>query len=340
METRVLAVWAVTDGAAGNMAQALGLAEAIARHRSAELRHVRIGLRSWASCVPPRFWQLLPWGQGGWPFRAYRDGAAPAPPWPDLAIGAGRRVAPLVAALRAVHGVRAVQIMDPRMSAAAFDLLVAPDHDRLAGPNVITTLGAVSRITPESVAAEAARHRERFADLPEPRVAVLVGGPGKRAFWREDDVDRFVRCIAALSRSGAGLMVTASRRTDPVVMAGLRAACDPATTRIWDGTGDNPYPGILGLARAAVVTEDSVNMASEVATAGLPLHVFRISGPSRRIAAFHRTLIDRGIERDFDGRVERWDYVPLAEADRAAALVLGRLFLVPPPRSGVHSGRA
>ncbi|NIV88419.1 MAG: hypothetical protein GWN35_16725, partial [Actinobacteria bacterium] len=47
-----------------------------------------------------------------------------------------------------------------------------------------------------------------------------------------------------------------------------------------EGTGANPYPAILGLAAAAIVTGDSVNMASEAATAGLPLHVFRLSRTS------------------------------------------------------------
>jgi len=276
--------------------------------------------------MPPRLWQLLPWRHGGWPFSGYEGGADELrPPWPDLAIGAGRRSAPLVAALRAVHGVPAVQILDPRMSPAAFDLVVAPLHDRLEAPNVIATLGAVNRVTPATVAEAAGRLRPALARLPEPRVAVLVGGSSKSAVWRGEDADRFVDQVAAMSRSGAGLIVTASRRTDPAVLAGLRSRCDAATTWLWDGSGENPYPGMLGLAQAAVATEDSVNMASEVATAGLPLHVFRISGPSRRLAEFHRSLTERGIARDFEGRIELWDYAPLAEADRAAGEVLARL---------------
>jgi len=327
METDSPAIWVITDGAAGNESQALGLAEAVARRRPAGIQVIRAATRPWIAWMPPRLWQLVPARTGGWPFTGYQGGAATlAPPWPDLAIGAGRRVAPLLAALKSVHGVRSVQILDPRMQPASFDLVVAPEHDGLTAPNAIGTLGAVNRITPEAVAAGSAPWRERFSHLPEPRVAVLVGGSSRSAFWREEDVDRFVAAIAALSRNGAGLMVTASRRTDPVVLGGLRADCDPAATWIWDGSGENPYPAMLGLAGSAVVTEDSVNMASEVATAGLPLHVFRISGPSRRLTEFHRALIARGIARDFTGTIESWTYAPLAEADRVATVVVERLF--------------
>ena len=247
------------------------------------------------------------------------------PPWPDLAIGAGRRVAPLVAALRAAHGVPAVQLLDPRMPPGAFDLVVAPGHDRLAGPNLIPTLGAVNRLTPASIAAAAEAWRPRLAHLPHPRVAVLLGGPSRSAFWSEDDLDRFVAEIAALSRAGTGIMLTPSARSDPAVMAALRADCDPAATFLWDGTGENPYPAILGLAEAAIVTEDSVSMACEAATAGLPLQVFRIAGVSDRLRAFHRQLAAQGIARDFSGPLEHWTYPPLAEADRAAAEIERRL---------------
>jgi mitochondrial fission protein ELM1 len=261
--------------------------------------------------------------EGGWPSTGYAGRLAP--PWPDLVIGAGRRIAPLVAALGKLHGMKTVQILDPQMPLVAFDLVVVPEHDRVAAPNVITTIGAVGRVTPERIAAEVSAWRPRLAHLPVRRVACLIGGPGKSAFWREEDVDRLVAELAALSRSGIGLMITPSHRTDPVVIAGFKADCDPATTFIWDGVGDNPHPGILGLAEAVLVTEDSVNMVSEAATTGLPVHVFRAAGRSAKIAAFHSAMTRRGITRDFTGAIEAWSYTRLAEADRVAVEIEKRL---------------
>lgn len=328
---RPIHIWTVTDGRAGNEVQALGLAEALARRRPADVTAKRVAPKPWAAPLPARLWHALGARPGGWPFSGYGEGiAAIAPPWPDLVIGAGRRVAPLVAALKRLHGVPAMQILAPQMPLAAFDLVVAPAHDRLTAPRVIETLGALNRISPAGLAAAAEHWRVRLAHLPAPRVAVLLGGPSRSAFWRHEDIDRFVEQVAALSRSGMGLMITASPRSDPVVVAGLRADCDPAATFLWEGAGENPYPAILGLADAALVTEDSVTMASEVATAGLPLHVFRVAGASARLRAFHAGLAARGIARDFDGAIGFWTYSPLAEADRVAAEVEHRL-LAPAP---------
>jgi mitochondrial fission protein ELM1 len=81
---------------------------------------------------------------------------------------------------------------------------------------------------------------------------------------------------------------------------------------------------LLGLAEAVVVTEDSVNMLSEAATSGLPLHIFRLSRTSPKIAAFCADLIARGAARPFEGRIQQWRYTPLGEADRIAAEVVAR----------------
>ncbi|MBK0399405.1 mitochondrial fission ELM1 family protein [Limibaculum sp. M0105] len=321
-----LAIWTMTDGRAGNQAQALGLAEAVARCSPATIVAQEVRPARLAAWLPARLWHLL--GRlPGWPETGLaRDCPPPAPPWPDLVIGAGRRAAPFVAALGRRHGVRTVQILDPQMDPAAFDLIVAPEHDRLRAPNAISTLGAVGRITPDTVEAAAARLAPRLAYLPSRRVAVLVGGPGKAARWAEGDAERLLDALAALDAEGVGLMVTTSRRTDPALARALSQRLDPARAFVFTGSGENPYPGMLGLATAVIVTADSVNMASEAASTGLPLHVFGVGGMSAKASAFLDALAARGIARDFDGAIGQWSYPPLAEADRVARQVVARLF--------------
>lgn len=321
-----LAIWTVTDGKAGNEAQALGLAEALARRRPAEIRRLTLSLRPFAARLPATVWHWLSRHVPGWPEAGLAaGGAALAPPWPGLCIGAGRRAAPVVAAIGRRAGIPTVQLLAPQMDLSAFSLVVAPAHDGLEGPNVLTTLGSIGRITPAEIAAAAEAWAGRLAHLPSPRIAVLLGGPGRAARWSEADVDRFCSQIASLSRDGAGLIITSSRRSDPVAVAALRRDCDPARTFLYTGEGENPYPAMLGLADAVIVTEDSVNMASEAASSGLPVHVFRVSGPSPKATAFHAALAARGIARDFEGRISHWNYTPLAEADRIAAEVEARL---------------
>jgi mitochondrial fission protein ELM1 len=82
---------------------------------------------------------------------------------------------------------------------------------------------------------------------------------------------------------------------------------------------------MLGHADAVLVTEDSVNMASEAATLGLPVHIFPITSVARKLRAFHRHLAAHGASRKFDGAIATWTYPPLGEADRVAGEILSRL---------------
>jgi mitochondrial fission protein ELM1 len=325
METEALKLWVITDGRAGNETQALGLAEALARRHPAAITLRRVAPRAWTARLPARMWHALGAREGGWPFTAYNARVRRIkPPWPDLVIGAGRRIAPLVAALRTLHGVRTVQILDPRMPLAGFDLVAVPEHDRVTGSNVVATVGAIGRTTPEIVALAAEPWRDRLAPLPLPRVAVLLGGPSASARFGGGAAGRLSVALQGLVEQGHGLMVTPSQRTPEGLVARLRDLLGDAAF-VWDQTGANPYPGILGLADAVLVTQDSVNMASEAASTGKPVHVFPLNRVGAKLRAFHAALEARGAARRFEGAIEAWEYPPLAEADRVAAEVDTRL---------------
>ena len=159
--------WALSDGNPGNANPCLGLAEAVGFVVTTK----RIAARPPWSWLPPGLWLA--------PLMASDANSDPlTPPWPDLLIACGRQVAAPAAAIgrAAKGGTFTVQLLDSRMAPERFDLVVTPRHDRLGGANVIATLGALNRITPERLAAEAERVAASVADLPTPRVAVLVGG--------------------------------------------------------------------------------------------------------------------------------------------------------------------
>ena len=62
-----------------------------------------------------------------------------APPWPTLWVAAGRRSAAFTRLVRRRSGGKTftVQILNPYTDASNFDLVVVPEHDRLAGANVV-----------------------------------------------------------------------------------------------------------------------------------------------------------------------------------------------------------
>ena len=314
----VPSVWAIHDGKAGMASQVLGLAEAVGW----PFVEKRLAIRTpWRHLVPALWFQPLAAAGSG--------GDQLEPPWPDLVIACGRNaVAPALAVKRASGGRTVwVQIQDPRYARAEADLVVAPSHDPAQGANVITTLGAVHRITRARLEEGARRFGPLFAHLPRPLVAVLLGGDNRVYRLTPERSATLAAELAALARSGFGLAITPSRRTRAAVLAALKARLEGLPAFVWEGAGDNPYFGMLGSADAFVVTADSVNMVSEAAATGKPVHVVALEGGSNKFARFHRAMEEAGITRPFRGAIETWTYRPPDEAARAAALIRDRVAL-------------
>lgn len=307
-----LCCWLLHDGKAGNLSQLQGLAGALGEGRP--LR-ATVGL-PW-SLLPGRFW---------------RRGLGPRPAgelptngdWPDVVIGAGWRTGRAALWVRGRSAGRslAVQIQDCGLDPALFDLVTVPQHDRLRGPNVVVTDGAIHKVTPAALAAAAAAWAPRLSHLPRPRVAVLIGG-NSRAYRMTPDAARAIAdgVLALQAAEGAGLMVTASRRTGPEAGALLREAIAGPGIAFWDGQGDNPYLGYLALADAILVTADSVSMPSEAAATGKPVHTLDLPGGNEKFQRFHAHFQALGITRPFTGRLADWSYRPPDDAGRVADAV-------------------
>jgi mitochondrial fission protein ELM1 len=86
----------------------------------------------------------------------------------------------------------------------------------------------------------------------------------------------------------------------------------------------NPDLGLLALADAIVVTQDSVSMISEALATAKPVYWWPMRGHSRRLQLFVDTITRDGLARRFDGRIESWRYVPSDDTARAAAEIRRR----------------
>lgn len=305
--------WILSEGYAGLQAQALGLAEAA-------------GLRPELRVLTPR----APWkwvAASLWPKPLAAVAEAVRAPLPELVIGCGGVAAAVGAALRR-GGRPVVQVQHPRMDPRRFDLIVANRHDELSGPNVVVTRTALHRVTPARLAAAADEWRPRLAHVKRPLVGVLIGGSNGRFRLDGAVADRLASQLAEMMRrDGVGIAVTPSRRTDRTAMRVLAEALGPMGAWIWNGSGDNPYFGILGLADAIVVTVDSVSMVSEAVATRAPVLLAKLPGRSRRNALFARDLLRDGRVREFSGRLEMWPVEPLDDTAEAAAEMCRRLGL-------------
>ena len=299
---------------AGLQAQALGLAE-------------RAGLApSVHPLVPLRPWRWIP--AACWP--AALAAVEPVGVLPDgLVMSVGGVGAAVGAALRR-RGRQVVQIQNPRMRLERFDLVVANTHDELRGANVLVSRNALHRVGADRLRDARALWSPRFADLPRPLVAVLVGGSNGRYRLDAAAGAALAAQLAGMMRADrVGLMVTPSRRTGTAVTQALQAAVGPLGGWIWDLQGENPYLGMLACADAIIVTTDSVSMISEAAATSVPVMVAALPGRSRRIELFVRTMRQAGRVRRFDGRLEQWQTQPLDDTPAVAQEMRRRLGMGP-----------
>ncbi|MCA8887058.1 MAG: mitochondrial fission ELM1 family protein, partial [Hyphomonadaceae bacterium] len=217
-----------------------------------------------------------------------------------------------------------VQLQDPRVNPREFDVVIPPMHDGLEGQNVLPIVGACNRITAERLEhAVSAYKPANLEDLPSPRFAILIGGKSKRQDISAERARSISDSLAAVQReTGGSLMATLSRRTSPAARTQFRTWLAPHCTVFYEDQGANPYPAILGVADHVFVTADSVNMATEAAATGKPVHILAVDGQLGKLAKFHQSLARRGCARPYNGKLETWSYPPLLETDRAASAVL------------------
>ena len=304
--------WVLTDGKAGTENQCIGLAEAIGLDPLIKRARPR----------PP--WTWMPVRHWPMPFQALPvDGGPLAPPWPDLLIASGRRSIPYALAIKRASGAATltVQIQDPRVPTRLFDLVVPPRHDHVRGANVLETRGALHRITPARLSEAAARGAASYARLARPLIAVLIGGSSHSYRMTRDRMHWLGERLAVMAAAGAGLAVTASRRTSDENMSVLHEALAGTAAEIWNGVGENPYFAFLGLADAIVVTCDSVSMTSEACSTGKPVYVVELVGGSRKFQEFHEGLRADGLTRPFTGVLDHWSYAPLRDTEEVATEV-------------------
>ncbi|TZF89071.1 mitochondrial fission ELM1 family protein [Cognatilysobacter lacus] len=312
----------LTDGHAGNLRQARALAAAMKLPSTDMLLKARLPWRWFA----PRLLAGSEHAFGDAFSQLLADPSLPS----TLVIGCGRQSA-LATRLLRMHGAHAVQILDPRIRTSHWDVVLAPRHDRLRGPNVVELTGSINPVQDTWLGASRAAFAA-LGRLPSPRTALLIGGPTSNFNVSMRHLDRWLRDVrAVIEREGGSVLATTSRRTPPAMVARVRKRLHGLPGVVWTGSvdGRNPYAALLGWADRIVCTADSVNMVSEACATRAPVFVAgdrRIRGRPRR---FIDALLRAGRVRRLDAEMLAFETEPLRETERVAALLRQRFGIDP-----------
>jgi hypothetical protein len=318
-EQGILRIWALTDERAGNRSQVLGVSQALGL--PFEIKEIRYGrLARLPNAVLSASLAGL----------TAESRAALAPPWPHVVIAAGRRAAPVLRGIKRRASGRSfvVQLMDPRGRRDDLDLIAVPMHDGvIEGSNIVRTIGAPHRVTPQQLAAAREDWLPRLAHLPSPRIAVLVGGPTRRRGFTPEMARSLGQKASQLAADAKGsLLVSTSRRTGEAADDLVAAISVPHHTYRYRDSGENPYFSYLALADAVIVTGDSASMCTEACATGVPVYIYAppgfVADKHRRL---HQCLFDQGCARPFGPRLEPWSYSALNSAEIVAGEILRRL---------------
>ncbi len=310
--------WIISDGKAGNDVQTQGIANAL-------------GLAVTVKRINPEgIHKLLsPWIGVPRSVRFGEPGSDFAPPWPDVAMSIGRLTTPYIRELKRHAGKATftVILQNPKVSLKTADLFWVPEHDKLRGANVITSLTAPHGFTQERLEKLRQTIPAYLDALPHPRVAVMLGGSNGDYTYSRAALERLERAIVALGEAGASLLITPSRRSEAAVVERARRASARFPGMFWDMSGDNPYPHFLACADAFLSPADSINMTGEPCATGKPVYVFHPDGGSAKFARFHHALERYGATRPFPeqfSNLAEWTYEPLNSGAGIARQIAAR----------------
>ena len=319
-------VWLLMDDRAGNQSQCLGVAEALG------LRYEIRDLDYTAAAALPNF--VMGKTFGGLTASSRLNLVAP---WPDIIIAAGRRCAPVARHIKDMNKGHTflVQIMYPGETGLdEFDLVCTPQHDSIPdGRNILQIDGAPHRVTTERLGRAAEDWRGRLGHLPEPRIALMVGGSTRRRTFTEDMARDLGRAANGMAKAAGGsLMVTTSRRSSDTALALIDQIDVSSDIFKWGDEGENPYLGYLALADGVIVTGDSVSMCSEACATPGPVWIFapkKMTIHKHGLLHKHLYATDRARPLDAGGEVifDAWNHPPLNAANDIAAEIRKRLKL-------------
>lgn len=303
--------WTLTPGVIAFQKQVRGIAQAL------DLPYIEKKVKR------ARPWSLLP---NQWHANALQQiapGYEPLrPPWPDLVISSGSTTIPYALAIKKANKGKTalVHVQKPTIASRYFDAVVAPEHDRTRGNNVIETFGATHDVSHGILDIAAKRFKQQYPHYQAPFLSIFIGGSSKKYNFTPQNTALLTNQILEIAKSYPGtLLISGSRRTgvENLSYMAQRFKNHP-NIYLYQNKGTNPYHAMLGLAEIIMVTDDSVSMISEACFCGKPVYLLRLPQQQQRkkIQRFIDDAIKRHFVRYYDGKLESWDKQPLDETNR------------------------
>ena len=296
----------LTQGMHGMVSQVEGLAKAL----KINFKHQKIKLKPFWNFIPPK---ITPISENLLTEKFVCDS--------KIVISCGRKSVIPSIFLKKINNkkIKNIHVQDPKVNFKNFDYIISPEHDELKGDNILSSKGAIHYLTSEEINEKKNYLLEKISKGKK-IITLILGGPTKYyAYSNQNLLNIFSKISKQVLNNNFQVIVIPSNRT-PSKTIDLAKKFFTKEHLIIDKVDKDAYLSSLGIADYIIVTCDSSSMISEAALTGKPLYVAMIP-PSKKDSRFQkfRKLFERmNVIREFDDKLEFWEYEKLDETKRIA----------------------
>ena len=304
----------LTEGLHGMISQVEGLAKAL----DLDYFHEKVELNSPWNLVPP---SLTPKKKFIFKNQINKEY--------DVIISCGRKsvIPSIVLKKNSNKKIVNIHIQNPKVSLENFDIVVAPDHDSLDGPNVLISKGAIHYLTLDEIE-KAKDYLVSKIEKQKEVVTLILGGPTKYYNYdNESMIQIFSKINKQILEKNMQLIIIPSNRTPEKIIQFAKEYFNK-NRLIVDSVDKQAYLSSLALAKYIIVTCDSSSMISEAALTGKPVYVAMIPAMrnDKRFQKFRNLLESMNIIRKLEDSLDTWSYEKLDETNRIAKQIKEKLF--------------
>ena len=304
----------LTEGLHGMISQVEGLAKAL----DLDYFHEKVELNSPWNLVPP---SLTPKKKFIFKNQINKEY--------DVIISCGRKsvIPSIVLKKNSNKKIVNIHIQNPKVSLENFDIVVAPDHDSLEGPNVLISKGAIHYLTLDEIE-KAKDYLVSKIEKQKEVVTLILGGPTKYYNYdNENMIQIFSKINKQILEKNMQLIIIPSNRTPEKIIQFAKEYFSK-NRLIVDSVDKQAYLSSLALAKYIIVTCDSSSMISEAALTGKPVYVAMIPAMrnDKRFQKFRNLLESMNIVRKLEDSLDTWSYEKLDETNRIAKQIKEKLF--------------
>ena len=227
-------------------------------------------------------------------------------------ITTGKKLSGVSIVLKKKYGKEIINlhIQKPPFKSDYFDVLIVPEHDNFSSKNFnIKIIGSLSFFKEKEIKEYYHPIKNKFKDFSSPNVLLMLGGKNKRYSPTYTDYLNILQSVKkAAEKISCNVIICTSRRTSEKVpyLANIVFSNFKFKKYIYVNEEVDIYPGILEICDYVIVTSDSVNMISEIASTSKSLYIASFKNNDFKLKLFHKKIIDTGCGKYFKNNLKKY----------------------------------